>query len=125
MLEYPSRVPSSFSASIYHSIDSDSPFTTEQALSKASIVLMVLTALQGSMLKCTRWVQVVVAGSTDGFQIYVWAVKTGRLLDVLAAHEGPVVAVAFSPTQPLLASASWDKTVRTWDIFRCNPRPAF
>lgn len=54
----------------------------------------------------------------DTFQIFVWAVKTARLLDVLAAHEGPVVAMAFSPLQPLLASASWDKTVRTWDVFR-------
>lgn len=65
----------------------------------------------------------VVAGSMDSFQIFVWAVKTARLLDVLAAHEGPVVALAFSPTQPLLASASWDGTVRTWDIFRCAAPP--
>ena len=68
-----------------------------------------------------RRLQVVVAGSMDGFQVYVWAVRTARLLDVLAAHEAPVVALAFSPTQPLLASASWDKTVRTWDVFRCRP----
>ena len=67
--------------------------------------------------------QVICAGSLDTFQIFVWATKTARLLDVLAAHEGPVVALAFSPTQPLLASGSWDKTVRTWDVFRCARPP--
>ena len=60
----------------------------------------------------------VCAGSLDTFQIFVWAVRTARLLDVLAAHEGPVVALAFSPAAPLLASGSWDRTVRTWDVFR-------
>ena len=65
--------------------------------------------------------QVVCAGSLDTFQIFVWALRTGRLLDVLAAHEGPVCALGFSPAQPLLASASWDKTVRTWDVFRRAP----
>lgn len=64
--------------------------------------------------------QVVCAGSLDTFQVYVWSVRTGRLLDVLAGHEGPVAGLAFSPTQSLLASASWDKTVRTWDVFRCH-----
>ena len=63
-------------------------------------------------------VQVVCAGTLDTFQIYVWAVKTGRLLEVLAAHEGPIAQLAFSPTQSLLASCSWDFTVRTWDVFR-------
>lgn len=62
--------------------------------------------------------QVVCAGALDTFQIYVWAVKTGRLLEVLAAHEAPVAAMAFSPAHPVLASASWDHTVRTWDVFR-------
>lgn len=61
--------------------------------------------------------QVIVAGTLESFQIFVWAVKTAQLLDVLAGHEGPVVALQFSPTQSLLASASWDKTVRTWDLF--------
>jgi periodic tryptophan protein 2 len=51
----------------------------------------------------------VCAGSRDTFQVFVWSLKTGRLLEVLAAHEGPVVALQFCPGAPLLASASWDK----------------
>ena len=36
---------------------------------------------------------------------------------VLAGHEGPVSGLCFSPSRPLLASSSWDKTVRLWDVF--------
>lgn len=68
-------------------------------------------------LACDPAGEVVVAGSRDTFSICVWSLKTGRLLDVLAAHEGPVVALGFCPGAPLLASASWDRTVRTWDVF--------
>ena len=68
-------------------------------------------------------VQIVCAGSLDSFQILVWSVKTGRLLDMLAAHEGPVVALAFSPTQALLASVSWDCSLRTWDVFSGKGTP--
>lgn len=32
-------------------------------------------------------------------QIYVWSMKTGRLLEVLGGHEGPVHCLAFSPMQ--------------------------
>lgn len=60
---------------------------------------------------------VVVAGTVDTFQIYAWSLKTGRLLDVMAGHEGPVSGLSFSASTALLASASWDKTVRTWDLF--------
>lgn len=67
---------------------------------------------------CFVFLQVIVAGSIDDFQLFVWSVKTARLLDILSAHEGPISQLAFSPTHSLLASASWDKTVRTWDIFR-------
>ncbi|KAG2492638.1 hypothetical protein HYH03_009054 [Edaphochlamys debaryana] len=61
--------------------------------------------------------EVVAAGAVDTFQVYVWSLKTGRLTDVLAGHEGPVAGLAFCPGSQLLASASWDRTVRTWDVY--------
>ncbi|BBM99000.1 periodic tryptophan protein 2 [Marchantia polymorpha subsp. ruderalis] len=62
--------------------------------------------------------EVICAGSLDTFQIYVWSMKTGRLLDMLSGHDGPVYGLAFSPTDELLASSSWDKSVRLWDVFK-------
>lgn len=75
------------------------------------------TPVQFSSLSIDPGGEIVVAGSSDSFQIFVWSLKTGRLLDVLAAHEGPVIALSFAPNASLLASGSWDKTVRTWDVF--------
>ncbi|XP_060689223.1 PWP2 small subunit processome component [Hemiscyllium ocellatum] len=61
--------------------------------------------------------EIVCAGSQDSFEIFVWSMQTGRLLEVLAGHEGPVSNLSFSPSRTLLASASWDKTVKLWDMF--------
>lgn len=61
--------------------------------------------------------EVVAAGSTDSFQIFMWSVQTGKLLDVLSGHEGPVSSLAFSPAGNILASGSWDKSVRLWNVF--------
>lgn len=61
--------------------------------------------------------EVVAAGSTDSFQIFMWSVQTGKLLDILSGHEGPVSSLSFSPIGNILASASWDKSVRTWNVF--------
>ncbi len=44
--------------------------------------------------------------------------QTGHLLQTLSGHEGPISGISFTPkTHPVLASSSWDKTVRTWDVF--------
>lgn len=61
--------------------------------------------------------EIICAGSLDTFDIYMWSLQTGRLLEVLSGHEGPVSCLSFSPTKAILASGSWDKTVRFWDVY--------
>eukprot|EP00960_Hanusia_phi_P005682 164873-Hanusia_phi.AAC.1 len=48
--------------------------------------------------------EIVCAGTQDSFEIFVWSLKTGRLLEVLAGHEGPISCLSFNPIQPVLAS---------------------
>jgi len=62
--------------------------------------------------------EIVVAGSTDPFHIYAWSLQTGKLLDVLTGHAGPVCDLDFSAN--VLCSASWDGTVKTWDLYKSN-----
>ncbi|CCH46902.1 Periodic tryptophan protein 2 [Wickerhamomyces ciferrii] len=61
--------------------------------------------------------EVICAASQDTFDIYVWSVQTAQLVDTLAGHEGPVSCLAFGVENSVLASASWDKTVRVWSLF--------
>lgn len=61
--------------------------------------------------------EIVCAGTMDTFEIFVWSVQTGKLLDILAGHTGPISSLAFSPTGMNLVSGSWDHSARTWDVF--------
>ena len=61
--------------------------------------------------------EVVCAGSLDSFDIHIWSVQTGQLLDQLSGHEGPVASLAFAPSGDTIVSGSWDHTVRIWSIF--------
>ncbi|KAL2889526.1 Periodic tryptophan protein 2 [Ceratocystis lukuohia] len=61
--------------------------------------------------------EVVAAGSLDSFDVHIWSVQTGQLLDRMSGHEGPVSAVAFTPDGSHLVSGSWDRTARIWSIF--------
>ncbi|XP_028984892.1 PWP2 small subunit processome component [Betta splendens] len=60
--------------------------------------------------------ELVSAGAQDSFEIFLWSMQTGRLLEVLGGHEGPVSCLCFSPVQSILASASWDRSIRLWDM---------
>ena len=74
------------------------------------------TPVQFTCLAADASGEVVCAGSVDPFSIYVWALQTGRLLDVLAGHEGPLSTLEFTGTT--LASGSWDGTVKLWDVYK-------
>jgi len=64
--------------------------------------------------------EIVTAGSTDPFHIYAWNLQTGKLLDIFTGHLGPVCSLAFANTGGTLASASWDGTVKLWDLYKGN-----
>lgn len=53
----------------------------------------------------------------DPFNIYVWSLRTGQLMDILNGHTSSISSLVFSQTGAMLISGSWDKTVRVWDIF--------
>ena len=61
--------------------------------------------------------ELVAAGSLTDFSVYVWSLQTGKLLDVLDGHEGPVTTIKFSPQNPQLATGSWDSTVKIWELY--------
>lgn len=75
------------------------------------------TRLSFSSLAVDPSGEVVCAGSLDAFDIHIWSVQTGQLLDQLTGHEGPVASLAFAPAGGTLVSGSWDHTVRIWSIF--------
>lgn len=81
-----------------------------RTLTSASLVQFGCAALDSSSELCA-------AGGQDVFEIFLWSIKFGKLLEVLGGHEAPVVSLAFSPAQSSsrLVSASWDKTVRLWN----------
>ncbi|CZT02120.1 probable periodic tryptophan protein PWP2 [Rhynchosporium graminicola] len=75
------------------------------------------TRLSFSCLAVDPSGEVVCAGSLDSFDIHIWSVQTGQLLDRLSGHEGPVSSLAFAPNGSVVVSGSWDHTVRIWSIF--------
>ncbi|XP_028031551.1 periodic tryptophan protein 2 homolog [Bombyx mandarina] len=91
-----------------------------RTLTSPSLVQFSCVALDSSGEFCA-------AGGQDVFEIFVWSIKFGKLLEVLGGHEAPVSSLAFSPTlaSTRLGSASWDGTVRLWDCIdrevQCEP----
>lgn len=60
----------------------------------------------------------IASGCQNLFEIYLWSLETGKLIEILAGHTGPVSGLSFSPNHSFLVSASWDSTIRIWDLFQ-------
>jgi WD40 repeat protein len=57
-----------------------------------------------------------------GRVVQLWDVASGRLTACLTGHEGKVICLAFAPDGTRLASGSYDRTVRLWDVARYQAR---
>ena len=79
------------------------------------------TRLSFSSLAIDPSGEIVCASSLDSFDIHIWSVQTGQLLDQLSGHEGPIPTLAFTPDGATLASGSWDHTIRLWSVFARTP----
>lgn len=57
----------------------------------------------------------IISGSSD-WNIKIWSAFTGKCLKTLTGHENLVRALAFDAKRGVLVSASYDKSVRVWDL---------
>jgi ribosomal RNA-processing protein 9 len=58
---------------------------------------------------------IIASGGEDGL-VRIWDARTGKQVDALRGHRGPVNALAFRSGTMQLFSGSEDRTVKIWDI---------
>ena len=59
-------------------------------------------------------------GGSDGWHVRIWDGRTGRALYSFHGHTSLTEKLAFRADGTQLASASWDVTVRIWDLGRAQ-----
>jgi periodic tryptophan protein 2 len=73
--------------------------------------------VQFSCVSLDPSVEVVCAATRDSYEVYIWSVQRGVLLEVLGGHEAPISSLQFNPQKSQLISCGWDKTLRVWSVF--------
>lgn len=83
---------------------------------------MFLITLAGCLSNANGGCAQVTAGSADRM-VYIWDAASRALLYKLPGHTGSVNEASFHPTQPIIGSASSDKTVSVASHALCwSPR---
>ncbi len=67
-----------------------------------------LASVSGSSLSVAQ------AASKPG-ELLLWTLDTGELVRTLTGHDGPLTCVSYHPDGNLVATSSWDRTIRLWD----------
>lgn len=70
------------------------------------------TQLHGVITDATS--DLVISMAKDEYKIYIWAMNTGNLVDVISGHSSRLSGISFFGNN--LASVSWDKTLRITNI---------
>jgi eukaryotic-like serine/threonine-protein kinase len=48
-------------------------------------------------------------------ELLLWNIETGKLIRKVTGHAGPLTGVSYHPNGNLIATSSWDRTIRLWD----------
>jgi WD40 repeat protein len=67
-----------------------------------------LASVSGSSLAVPQ------AASKPG-ELCLWTVETGALVRCQTVHAAPLTGVSYHPSGNLIATSSWDRTIRLWD----------
>eukprot|EP01059_Diplonema_ambulator_P035926 TRINITY_DN869_c0_g1_i1.p1 TRINITY_DN869_c0_g1~~TRINITY_DN869_c0_g1_i1.p1 ORF type:complete len:1032 (+),score=393.40 TRINITY_DN869_c0_g1_i1:298-3393(+) len=61
--------------------------------------------------------ELIAGGSLTEPDVYLWSSQTSQVLEVFSGHEGPISGIDFHQSGTVLATSSWDKTVRIWGVY--------
>jgi WD40 repeat protein len=66
-----------------------------------------------------------ILGLASNWEVLLWKSGLNKEIATLKGHKGIVSSLAFSPAGALLASGSWDGTVRVWELSTGRERSCF